>query len=84
MAKFNFKSFKQKVKDNYQKVVNYTAVGGVAVASSMAHAEALDMSQGTTQLALGLAAVGALGAAKLAPSALSWVWSLVTRNASRG
>lgn len=47
-----------------------------------AHAE-LDMAAAETQLGLGLAAVGALGAAKLAPAALSWVWSLVTRVAQR-
>lgn len=43
----------------------------------------LDMTSATTQLSLGLAAVGALGAAKLAPAALAWVWGMVTRNASR-
>lgn len=79
MAKFNFKSLKTK----YHKAVNATAIGAVALSSTFAHAT-LDISEGTTQLALGLAAVGGLGAAKLAPSALAWVWALVTRNASRG
>ena len=51
--------------------------------ATSAHAEALDMSDATTQLALGLAAVGAIGAAKLAPAALTWVWSLVTGAAKR-
>lgn len=70
---------KAKLASIYNKVLF-----GVAVAMPMfAHAD-LDMSEGTTQLALGLTAVGALGAAKLAPAALSWVWSMVTRVASRG
>ena len=54
------------------------------ILASSAHAEGLDMGDGVTQLALGLAAVGAIGAAKLAPAALTWVWSLVTQNAKRG
>lgn len=81
MAKFNLNA----LKDKYQKSVNAVAVGSVAVVSSSAFAaDALDMSKGTEQLTLALAAIGALGAAKLAPSALSWVWARVNRDASRG
>lgn len=71
-------------KVNYQRAVNATAITGLAVVSSSAFAaETLDMSSATTQLGLALAAVAALGAAKMAPAALSWVWSLLTRVAQR-
>lgn len=69
----------------YQKVVNTGAVVGTGLVASSAFANgALDMSSATTQLGLALAAIGALGAAKLAPAALVWVWSIITRTASRG
>lgn len=48
-----------------------------------AHAE-IDTSAVVTTIGLGAAAVGALGAAKIAPAALTWVWSLVTGMAKRG
>lgn len=81
MAKFNPQALKAK----YQKSVNAVAVGSVAVVSSSAFAaDALDISKGVEQLVLALAAIGALGAAKLAPSALAWVWSKVNSTASRG
>ncbi len=50
----------------------------------LAYADGIDVSKGSDQLALGLTAVGALGAAKLAPSALTWTWSLITGMARRG
>lgn len=62
---------------------NKLLVAGAFALPLVANAN-LDMGEATTQLGLGLAAVGALGAAKLAPAALSWVWSMVTRVASRG
>lgn len=69
----------------YQKVVNTGAVVGTGLVASSAFAnDALDMTSATTQLGLALAAIGALGAAKLAPAALVWVWSIITRTASRG
>lgn len=70
----------------YQKSVNTTAVvvTGLVASSAFANTGALDMSSATTQLGLALAAIGALGAAKLAPAALVWVWSIITRAASRG
>lgn len=72
-------------KSRYQRIVNGVAVVATpVVVATSAHAESLDMTQGTTQLALALAAIGALGAAKLAPAALTWVWGIVTRTASRG
>lgn len=76
----------QQKPSRYQRIVN--KVGAVAVVATtgvtVAHANGgLDMGSGTTQLALALAAIGALGAAKLAPAALTWVWSIVTRTASR-
>lgn len=70
------------VKRNEAKL--YTVATIATVGISQAHAaDPLDMSAATTQLGLGLAAVGALGAAKLAPAALAWVWTLVTRVAQR-
>lgn len=76
---------KPTLKQRYQQAVNRAAlVATPVILASSAHAEGLDMGDATTQLALGLAAVGAIGAAKLAPAALTWVWSLVTRTASRG
>lgn len=75
---------KPTLKQRYQKIVNVAAIVSTPVVlAASAHAEGLDMSDGTTQLALGLAAVGAIGAAKLAPAALTWVWSLVTSTAKR-
>ena len=70
---------------NYQKAVNTAAVTGLAVVSTSAFANSggLDMTSATTQLGLALGAVAALGAAKMAPAALSWVWSLLTRVAQR-
>ncbi|MFC0819889.1 hypothetical protein [Moraxella marmotae] len=68
---------------NYQKVVDTTAVVTLGIASTAAFADGLDMSSATGQLTLALAAVAALGAAKMAPAALSWVWSLLTRVAQR-
>lgn len=62
---------------------NQVLVGVAASLPLLAMAE-VDMTEGTTQLALGVAAVGALGAAKMAPAALTWVWSLVTGMAKRG
>ena len=68
----------------YQKAVNFTAVSGLAVASTSAFANGtISMEAATTQLGYALAAVGALGAAKMAPAALSWVWSLLGREAQR-
>lgn len=53
-------------------------------ANANAAAGALDMGDATTTLVLALAAIGALGAAKIAPAALTWVWSIVTGMAKRG
>lgn len=63
---------------------NKLLVGSVAVLPLFAHAEAIDTSGVVTTLGLAVAAVGALGAAKLAPAALTWVWSLVSGMAKRG
>lgn len=75
----------QKAKAFYKrhenKVLVTTAVATVGM--SQAHAN-LDLSNAETQLGYALAGIGALGALKVAPAALSWVWSLVTRNAARG
>lgn len=61
---------------------NQVLVGVAASLPLLAMAE-VDMGDATTQIALGVAAVGALGAAKMAPAALTWVWSLVTGMAKR-
>lgn len=74
----------EKMKAFYKRHENKALLGAGAIAVGMNQAHAnLDMSKGEEQLALALVAVGALGAAKLAPAALSWVWSLVTRVAQR-
>lgn len=66
-----------------QQAVNYAIVATAPILfASAAHAE-VDTASAITQLGYALAAVAALGAAKLAPAALTWVWSLVTRTASR-
>lgn len=81
MAKMKISALKRV----YNRVVNGAAVVAVpvVVATSAHAADGIDLSTATTQLGYGLAAVGALGALKVAPAALSWVWSMVTRNAAR-
>lgn len=75
---------KQTLKQRYNTTVNRVAAVVVPVAfAAAAHAE-LDMGAAETQIGFGLAAIGAIGAVKLGPSALSWVWSLVTSQAKRG
>jgi len=65
---------------------NKIAVVAVASAplSAFAVETAIDTTSVVSTLGLAVAAVGALGAAKLAPAALTWVWSLVTGMAKRG
>lgn len=64
---------------------NQVLVGTVAAVPFFANAaEGIDTSAVITTIGLGAAAVGALGAAKIAPAALTWVWSLVTGMAKRG
>lgn len=81
MAKLDLNRFKR----GYKKVTDTALVIGAPIAlAATAHADGgLDMGTATTQLGYGLAAVGALGALKVAPAALSWVWGMVTRNAAR-
>lgn len=62
---------------------NQILVGAAASVPLFAMAE-IDTSAVVTTIGLGAAAVGALGAAKIAPAALTWVWSLVTGMAKRG
>lgn len=62
---------------------NKVLVAGAAAMPLLAFAD-IDVSEGVTQLGYALAALGALGAAKLAPSAIMWVWSMVTAGARRG
>lgn len=63
---------------------NQVLVGTVAAVPFFANAAEIDTSAVITTIGLGAAAVGALGAAKIAPAALTWVWSLVTGMAKRG
>ncbi len=66
---------------------NKAVVAGVVSLPALAFAEAptaIDTTGVVATLALAVAAVGALGAAKLAPAALTWVWSLVSGMAKRG
>jgi hypothetical protein len=79
MAKMKLSALKR----GYNRFVNGAIVAAPFVAASTAHAEGIDLASATTQLGYGLAAVGALGALKVAPAALSWVWGMVTRNAAR-
>jgi len=75
---------KQTLKQRYNTAVNRAAAVIVPVAfAASAHAD-LDMSSAETQIGFGLAAIGAIGAVKLGPSALAWVWGLVTSQARRG
>lgn len=69
----------------YQKTVNYVGLTGVTLASTSAFAaeNGLDMSSTVTLLGGAVAAVAALGAAKMAPAAIMWVWGLLTRAAQR-
>lgn len=62
---------------------NQILVGAGASLPLFAFAE-IDTTAVVTTIGLGAAAVGALGAAKIAPAALTWVWSLVTGMAKRG
>lgn len=62
---------------------NQILVGAGASLPLFAFAE-VDMTAATAVLVSATAAVGALGAAKVAPAALTWVWSLVTGMAKRG
>lgn len=67
------------------KLGNASLVVATVIMASAAHAEAgLDVAAGVTELGYAAAAVGLLGAAKIAPSALMWTWGMVTRMASRG
>lgn len=69
------------LKSRYNQVV----IGAVAAVPLFANAaEGIDTTAVLATIALGAAAVGALGAAKIAPAALTWVWSLVTGMAKRG
>lgn len=66
---------------------NKAVVAGVVSLPALAFAAeptAIDTTGVVATLALAVAAVGALGAAKLAPAALTWVWSLVSGMAKRG
>lgn len=76
---------KETLKAKYQKAVNYAVVVGTPVLMTSAHAAGeVDTSTAVSTLGYALAALGAIGAAKLAPAAMTWVWSLVTQNAKRG
>lgn len=61
-----------------------SAVMVACIGTANAASDTLNMSEATTTLGFALAAVGALGAAKIAPAALTWVWSIVTGMAKRG
>jgi hypothetical protein len=65
---------------------NALTAGVLAMSAIGANAApaAIDMADATGTLVLALAAIGALGAAKIAPAALTWVWSMVTGMAKRG
>lgn len=76
---------KPTLKQRYQAISNRALVIGTPVIlATSAHAEGIDTSSAATQLGYALVAIGAIGAVKLAPAALTWVWSIVTRTASRG
>ena len=79
MAKMKISALKR----GYNRASNAVLVVGTPVILATSARANLDMTAATEQLGYGLAAVGALGALKIAPAALSWVWSMVTRNAAR-
>ena len=62
---------------------NQVLVGACASLPLLAMAE-VDTTAVVATLGSASLAVGALGAAKVAPAALTWVWSLVTGMAKRG
>lgn len=73
-------------KSRFGNALTVGTAGVIAMSAISAHAveTPLDMSAATGTLVLAVAAIGALGAAKVAPAALTWVWSLVTGMAKRG
>ena len=72
-----------KAPSKFNSRYNKLLVGAAAAMPLFAFAE-VDMTAATAVLVSATAAVGALGAAKVAPAALTWVWSLVTGMAKRG
>ena len=79
MAKMKISALKRV----YNRAANAVLVVGTPVILATSARAQIDLTSATEQLGYGLAAVGALGALKVAPAALSWVWSMVTRNAAR-
>ena len=73
-------------KSRFGNALTVGAAGVLAMSAIGANAApaAIDMADATGTLVLALAAIGALGAAKIAPAALTWVWSMVTGMAKRG
>lgn len=72
-------------KSRFGNALTVGTAGVIAMSAISANAaEAIDMSEATGTLVLALAAIGALGAAKIVPAALTWVWSMVTGMAKRG
>ena len=73
-------------KSRFGNALTVGTAGVLAMSAICANAApaAIDMSEATGTLVLALAAIGALGAAKIAPAALTWVWSMVTGMAKRG
>lgn len=76
-----------KKQSRYQHVVNTVAVGVVAASPLVAFADtpaAPDVSSVVSYLGLAVAAIGAIGAAKMIPAAAMWLWSTLTVAVRRG
>lgn len=68
-----------------QKIGNYLAVGAVATLPAVAFAnDAPDVSAVVSYLGLAVVAIGAIGAAKMIPSAAIWLWSTLSSAVRRG
>lgn len=76
-----------KKQSRYQRVVNTVAVSVVAASPLVAFADtpaAPDVSSVVSYLGLAVAAIGAIGAAKMIPAAAIWLWSTLTGAVRRG
>ena len=68
-----------------QKVGNTAALVAVASLPAVALAnDAPDVSSVVTYLGLAVAAIGAIGAAKMIPAAAIWLWSALSGAVKRG
>lgn len=76
---------KQLVPQTFQKSTNYAVALAFMFLPAFAFAaEAPDVSKVVEYLALAVAAIGAIGAAKMIPSAAIWLWTTLSSAVKRG